>query len=100
MEFGLNEAQTILKKEARKFLQNECPLDYVKEMIEDEKGYSPILWKKMAELGWMGVLFEEKYGGSEWDFFRFIYHSGRNGKGSPPRAILFNGNFGWRDNHE
>jgi alkylation response protein AidB-like acyl-CoA dehydrogenase len=68
MEFGLNEAQTILKKETRKFLQNECSLDYVKEMTEDEKGYSPILWRKMAELGWMGVLFEEKYGGSEGTF--------------------------------
>jgi alkylation response protein AidB-like acyl-CoA dehydrogenase len=37
-------------------------------MTEDEKGYSPILWKKMAELGWMGVLLEEKYGGSEGTF--------------------------------
>ncbi len=63
MEFGLNEEQTILKNEARRFLKNECPIDFVKEMIEDEKGYSPSLWKKMAELGWMGILFEERYGG-------------------------------------
>ena len=68
MEFGLNQEQTILKNEVRRFLQNECPIDFVKEMIEDEKGYSPSLWKKMAELGWMGVLFEEKYGGTGGTF--------------------------------
>ena len=63
MEFGLNEEQTILKNETKRFLKNECPIDFVKEMIEDEKGYSPSLWEKMAKLGWMGILFEEKYGG-------------------------------------
>lgn len=68
MEFGLNEEQAILKNEVRRFLQNECPTDFVKEMIEDEKGYSPPLWKKMAKLGWTGVLFEEKYGGSGGTF--------------------------------
>ncbi len=43
-------------------------MDFVKEMVEDEKGYSPTLWKKMAELGWMGILFEEKYGGVAGNF--------------------------------
>jgi alkylation response protein AidB-like acyl-CoA dehydrogenase len=68
MEFGLSEEQTILKNEVRRFLQNECTTDFVKEMIEDEKGYSPLMWKKMAELGWMGVLFEERYGGNGGTF--------------------------------
>ncbi|MGA2464512.1 MAG: acyl-CoA dehydrogenase family protein [Thermodesulfobacteriota bacterium] len=68
MEFSLSEEQNILKNEVRRFLQNECPTELVKEMIEDEKGYSPILWKKMADLGWMGVFFEEKYGGTSGTF--------------------------------
>jgi alkylation response protein AidB-like acyl-CoA dehydrogenase len=68
MDFGLNEEQTILKNETRRFLKNECPIDFVKEMIEDEKGFSPSLWKKMAELGWMGILFEERYGGTGGTF--------------------------------
>lgn len=63
MEFSLDQDQTILKNEVRRFLQNECTMDFVKEMMEDEKGHSPTLWKKMAELGWMGLMFEEKYGG-------------------------------------
>jgi alkylation response protein AidB-like acyl-CoA dehydrogenase len=37
-------------------------------MEEDEKGYSPELWKKMAELGWQGLMVPEQYGGSEFSF--------------------------------
>ena len=69
MDFGLNHEQTILRNETRRFLKNECPMDFVKDMVEDERGYSPTLWKKIAELGWMGILFEEKYGGVGGNFF-------------------------------
>jgi alkylation response protein AidB-like acyl-CoA dehydrogenase len=68
MDFGISQEQTILRKEVRRFLQNECPLDFVKEMTEDDKGYSQFLWKKMAELGWMGVMLEEKFGGTGGTF--------------------------------
>ena len=33
-------------------------------MEEDEKGYSPELWKKMAEQGWQGLIIPEQYGGA------------------------------------
>jgi alkylation response protein AidB-like acyl-CoA dehydrogenase len=32
-------------------------------MEEDEKGYSPALWKKMADLGWQGLMIPEEHGG-------------------------------------
>jgi alkylation response protein AidB-like acyl-CoA dehydrogenase len=60
MDFSLNEEQEMLRKMSRDFLENECPKSLVREMEEDEKGYSPQLWKKMAELGWMGTVV---YGG-------------------------------------
>lgn len=68
MDFGLSHEQTILKNETRRFLKNECPMDFVKDMVEDERGYSLTLWRKMAGLGWMGILFEEKYGGVGGNF--------------------------------
>jgi alkylation response protein AidB-like acyl-CoA dehydrogenase len=37
-------------------------------MEEDEKGYSPELWGKMAEQGWQGLLIPEEYGGAGFDF--------------------------------
>jgi len=64
MELGLNEEQEMLKKSARDFLRGECPKQLVRQLYESDKGYSVELWRKMAELGWMGLVFPEKYGGS------------------------------------
>ena len=64
MNYDLNQDQQILKDAAHNFLQKECPTTFVRQMLEDEKGYTPTLWKKMAELGWMGILFPEEYGPS------------------------------------
>ena len=68
MDFDLNEEQRILKKSVRDFLVKECPKDMVRQLEESEEGYSPQLWKKMAELGWMGLIFPSTYGGSEGTF--------------------------------
>ena len=63
MDLGLNEAQQMLKNSAREFLQAECPDTYVREMEEDERGYTPEMWQKIAEQGWLGLIFPEEYGG-------------------------------------
>lgn len=68
MNFGLSEQQEMLKKMARDFLTTECPKSIVKQMVSDETGYPLELWDKMANLGWMGMAFPEKYGGTEGSF--------------------------------
>ena len=39
-------------------------MTYVRQMMEDERGYCDELWKKMAELGWMGLIYPEEFGGA------------------------------------
>ena len=68
MDLGLTETQELLKNAARDFLENECPETLVREMEEDERGYSQDLWGKMAEQGWQGLLVPEAYGGAGFDF--------------------------------
>ncbi len=68
MEFILNEEQEMLKTMARDFLAKECPKTLVRELMEDETGHSTELWKKMAEVGWLGLIFPEEYGGSAMNF--------------------------------
>jgi len=68
MDYGLSEQQEMLKKTARDFLITECPKSLVKKMVADERGYPLELWQKMAELGWIGLVFPEKYGGSGCSF--------------------------------
>ncbi|MCU0820963.1 MAG: acyl-CoA/acyl-ACP dehydrogenase [Spirochaetes bacterium] len=68
MNFDLTEEQKILRDSAKDFLTNECPKAKVREIEESDRGYSPELWKKMADLGWMGLLFPEDFGGSAGSF--------------------------------
>lgn len=68
MEYELNEEQKILQKSAADFLKKECPKERVRRLEETDEKYSPELWRKMAELGWMGLQLPEEYGGTDWSF--------------------------------
>lgn len=68
MDINLNEEQEMLRKMAREFLTTKCPGKLVKEMIDDKQGYSPSLWKEIADLGWVGLAFPSKYGGADGSF--------------------------------
>ncbi|MDO8473725.1 MAG: acyl-CoA dehydrogenase family protein, partial [Dehalococcoidia bacterium] len=68
MNLSMSEEQEMLRKMARDFLTNECPKKLVREMEEDPNGYVPELWKKMAELGWMGIALPEQFGGGGGSF--------------------------------
>jgi len=72
MDLGLSEEQELLKNTARDFLEKECPESLVREMEDDERGYSPDLWKKMAEQGWQGLLIPENYGGAGFGYLDLI----------------------------
>lgn len=63
MDFGFTEEQDILRRSARSFLEKQCSPEFVRTMWEDPLGYSPDMWMKMSEMGWMGLLIPEQYGG-------------------------------------
>lgn len=69
MDLDFRKDQELIRKTTREFLDKECPRDpFVRDMEKDEKGFTSELWLKMAELGWLGLLLPEKYGGMECDF--------------------------------
>ncbi|TMA41942.1 MAG: acyl-CoA dehydrogenase, partial [Deltaproteobacteria bacterium] len=72
MDFGFSEEQEMLRKSARDFLAKESPMTYVRQMMEDDRGFTDAQWKKMAELGWMGLILPEQYGGAGLDFVDLV----------------------------
>jgi alkylation response protein AidB-like acyl-CoA dehydrogenase len=64
MDFGFSEEQEMLRQSARQFLEAECSMAYVRKMMENDTGYSAEQWKKMADLGWTGLIFPEEHGGA------------------------------------
>ena len=80
MEFSFTQDQKLIRDAVRDLLNKECPSDLVREMEQDEKGYPPELWHKIAELGWLGLIYPEKYGGSDGNFMEltvFLEEMGR-----------------------
>ena len=67
MDIKLNKSQQSIAKEARRFIAKECPVEYVREMFEDESGFTDEVWKKMAEMDWMAMRIPEVYGGVGMD---------------------------------
>jgi alkylation response protein AidB-like acyl-CoA dehydrogenase len=72
MDFGFSEDQEMLRQSARDFLGKECPMTLVRKMMDDESGHSPELWRKMAELGWHGLILPEEYGGAGLTFVDLV----------------------------
>src|SRR5262245_2990848 len=84
MDFGFSEEQELLRQSAADFLGKECPITYVRQMMEDERGYSDELWKKMADLGWMGLIYPEEFGGSGFTMVDLVVVLEEMGKASVP----------------
>jgi len=72
MDYSLTEEQEMLRKMARDFLSTECPKSLVREMAEDETGHPLELWEKMSEIGWLGLVIPEQYGGGGGSFFDLV----------------------------
>jgi len=65
MDFRLSPAQQMLTATAREFLRRHCPPERVQEWVLGERGFDDALWRRMAELGWPGLLVASEHGGSD-----------------------------------
>lgn len=63
MNFDLTPEQKLIESTAASFVKKESPVGRVRAMREDSLGWSKDTWKKMAELGWLGLPFPESAGG-------------------------------------
>ncbi len=63
MDLKLNEDQTMLKKVAADFLKAEAPSYVITDWFQKKIAYVPELYKKVAEVGWLGMVIPEEFGG-------------------------------------
>lgn len=86
MDIKLDKIQRDLSKEARRFLKKEASMEYVREMFEDNRGYTEPVWKKMAAMDWMRIRIPEEYNGFEMgqlDLCVILEEMGRNALPGP-----------------
>lgn len=84
MDFGFQEETLMLKNNAERYLKEKVTGTLVKNLLKEEKGFSAAIWKDMADMGWLGLIFEEKYGGSGASFFDLFVLSWELGKSVLP----------------
>ena len=63
MNFEFSAEQNLLREQAQGFLQEHCPPAAVRAILEGDAAYDAVLWRKMADLGWMATVIPEQHGG-------------------------------------
>ena len=63
MNFELSEEQKMIQQNVERFVQDNYDLPKRVELSSQDPGYSKDYWNSMAELGWLGLPFNEKDGG-------------------------------------
>jgi alkylation response protein AidB-like acyl-CoA dehydrogenase len=82
------EEQEILARTAREFVVGRSPLRRVRELREDALGFSRDLWRAMAELGWLGIVVPEAYGGAGLGWTELAVVMEEAGRGLLPEPLV------------
>ena len=82
------EEQELLRSEARKFLDERCPVEEVRRISEADPGHSPELWKEIAGLGWTGLTIPEAHGGTGLGWVDLVVLLEELGRGLFPSPLL------------
>jgi alkylation response protein AidB-like acyl-CoA dehydrogenase len=72
MNFGFTAEQEILRSGARKFLDEHAPMERVRKIVEGEDGFDRELWRRMGEMGWIGLTIPEELGGAGADLVTLV----------------------------
>ena len=63
MNFDFSEEQKLLRTTARDYLEDRAPLALARSVLESEAAMSRELWAGAAEMGWLGAVIPEAWGG-------------------------------------
>jgi len=64
MDIGFSEEQELLRESARRFLENQCETQFVRQRMAEPAAVTEEFWRKLAEQGWLGIVYPEEDGGS------------------------------------
>jgi len=72
MNMTFTEEQHLIIDSSGNFLKKEFHREMMREIINSESGYSENLWRKIVDLGWVGMDIPKKYGGLGMDLFNAV----------------------------
>jgi alkylation response protein AidB-like acyl-CoA dehydrogenase len=84
MNFDFSEDQRLLQKAARDFLEDRSPLPVNRKVLESGSHFDPELWKGVAEMGWLGAVVPEEYGGAGFGHLELVLIAEEIGRALAP----------------
>ena len=63
MDLKLNDDQNMLKKVAADFIKAEAPSYVITDWYQKKQAFIPELYKKTADIGWLGMMVPDEFGG-------------------------------------
>ncbi|MBU4316770.1 MAG: acyl-CoA/acyl-ACP dehydrogenase [Proteobacteria bacterium] len=63
LDLSLTKSEQILKSTTRDFLSREISRDSLQALLDSETGYTETIRKKVADIGWFGIIIPESLGG-------------------------------------
>ncbi|MEZ5502291.1 MAG: acyl-CoA dehydrogenase family protein [Halioglobus sp.] len=90
MDIKLTEEQAQLQDIASKFMDNHCSFDFVRRMEkESELGFCRDMWRQFADMGWLGILVPEEFGGMGMSLLDTVVLMRELGRHICPSPFLF-----------
>lgn len=68
MDLRLTETQDMFKKVAADFVKVQAPSHVITQWFRNKATFQPDLYRKAADLGWLGMMLPERYGGASASF--------------------------------
>lgn len=88
MNFALSEEQQLLQTTVKEFVSRESSLKRIRELREDDRGFSPEVWEKLAGLGLLGITLPEDLGGLGMGMVELAVVMEELGRGLIPEPML------------
>jgi alkylation response protein AidB-like acyl-CoA dehydrogenase len=88
VDFDFSEEQYLLRDTVRDLLRRESSPAQVRAMWDDSRGRSPERWRKLAELGVLGLLVPEQHGGSGLDEVDMVLVLEESGRSVLPEPVM------------
>lgn len=90
MDIKLTEEQAQLQDIASKFMDNHCSFEFVRRMEKESAlGFCPDMWRQFADMGWLGMLVPEKFGGMGMSLLDTVVLIREMGRHICPSPFLF-----------
>jgi alkylation response protein AidB-like acyl-CoA dehydrogenase len=88
VDIGFSEEQELLRESARRFLESECNTQFVRQRMAEPAAVTEAFWQKLAEQGWLGIIYPEKEGGSGLGLLDLIVLMEEMGRAVMPGPFL------------